>query len=263
MLHAVVIGIDHYKDSKIGSLRHAVDDAEEVAKRLQQGIHPDDRKVTLLVNAQATAQAIRAVIGEAVPSVAKTPQDKILLYFAGHGTPELGNRVDVASRYLVAHDTQYDHIFSTAIDVEDEVRTWFHRISEPQWMLLFIDACFSGAAGGRTFTGPRLREARDKNRNGPPRPIELDQLDLGAGRAILTACTENQVARESGELGHGIFTAGLLEVLSSRSKERAIDVSLLYFRIGEWVKAHSRGRQVPILTGRIEGTRMPLLPAGR
>jgi uncharacterized caspase-like protein len=256
VLYAVVIGIDEYEDNRIRNLDHARDDAEKFASRILQNIHPSDRKVVVLLDSAATREAIRIAIGEVLPRATREG-DVVIVFFAGHGSPETSGALDETSRYLIAYDTNYESIYATGIDLEEDVTRWFKRVSAPKLMLFFIDACFSGRAGGRTFEGPRLKEIRAKNRSGA---VRLNELKLGTGRAILAACDDDQVARETSKLGHGVFTHELLQALSVESADRTISVTELYDRVRERVSSRTAGRQQPVLSGRIVGARMPALP---
>jgi len=256
MLHAVVIGINSYRDPRIPNLEYARDDAEAIARLIESAIHPEDRRVTVLLDSEANAVAIRRAIGEALPRTATARDDIVLLYFAGHGSPEADAYPIGTSRYLVVHDTAYDSIFATAIDMEIELVNWFERIQEPQLITLFVDACFSGRAGGRTFEGPALKRARAPLRLSP---VRLKELELGKGRAMLSACDDDEIAEEMHDLGHGVFTHSLLKVLSNRSANRSISLASLYDQVRQQVRTRTAGRQNPVLNGRVAGARLPLL----
>ena len=91
-----------------------------------------------------------------------------------------------------AHDTDYTNIYSTAVDMKRDLDRWFNRLREPKLILMFLDACFSGRAGGRTFEGPRSKDRRSTFRSLDP--ICLRGLDFGEGRLIIAACDDNQVS---------------------------------------------------------------------
>jgi uncharacterized caspase-like protein len=260
MLYAAVIGIDKYKDKRIATLRHACNDAETLADRIEKTIHPAELRVFRLLNSKATVQAIRQLLGDDIPRLAKSRGDCVLLYFAGHGSPETPGSADEMSRYLVAYDTRYDQIFASGIDVERELIRWFQRIVGPEPVIFFVDACFSGRAGGRTFEGPQLKRARASGLRAAPALLSLANLDLGEGRAVITACDDNEVARESNEFGHGLFTYALLHTLTQPpSAEATIAVTTLYQQVAERVASLTKNDQHPILHGRLRGTRLPLL----
>ena len=66
-------------------------------------------------------------------------------------------------------------------------------------MVVFLDACYSGAAGGRTFASKQTRAVNVDD-------MFLDRLTRSKGRAIVTASRPSEVSIELAELGHGIFT---------------------------------------------------------
>ena len=104
MLHAVVVGIDRYSDPDIRKLGYARADAEAVAELIER-IHPAERDIRLLLDEAATKRNIMVEIGDRLPRVTG-PDDVIMLYFAGHGSPETTMGPDDAARYLVVHDTE-------------------------------------------------------------------------------------------------------------------------------------------------------------
>ncbi len=226
MLHAVLIGINKYKDPNIRDLSFARNDAEVFGKLLEERIHPSERKIRFFLDQEATKRKIMTSIGEDLPrSVGK--DDVVLLYFSGHGSPETDGSPDEVSRYLITHDTEYENIYATGIDMERELPRWFERINEPKLILMFIDSCFSGRAGGRTFEGPSLKEKRSVYRD--TYPIKMSQLELGEGRLMIAACDDDQVARETGELQHGVFTYYLLQRLQQRARdEKTVSLNTLY-----------------------------------
>src|SRR2546429_5025854 len=110
MLYLVAVGINQYKDGAIAPLQYARNDAEVFGAMFEHGIHPTERSITYLLDSDATQENIRDVIGERLARNAVTPADIVVLYFAGHGSPETEGGPDNASRYLIAHDTHYDKI---------------------------------------------------------------------------------------------------------------------------------------------------------
>jgi uncharacterized caspase-like protein len=257
MLHAILVGINKYKDPNIRDLSFARNDAEVFGKLLEERIHPSERKIRLLLDQDATKRKIMTSIGEDLPrSVGK--DDVVLLYFSGHGSPETDGSPDEISRYLITHDTEYENIYATGIDMERELPRWFERINESKLILMFVDSCFSGRAGGRTFEGPNLNAKRSSFRD--VSPVKLSELDLGEGRLMIAACDDDQVAREMGELKHGVFTYYLLQKLQQPvSSEKTISLNGLYDDVAESVKKHTNGRQIPIINGRSRVARFPLL----
>ena len=257
MLRAVIVGINCYKDESITDLRWARRDAEELAAAINTRIESAERYVRLLVDEEATKTAILKAIGEELPRL-ESPKDLILLYFAGHGTPELAGSPDTSSRYLVAHDTEYDSVFATGIDMENDLKRLLERLHKAGVVVIILDACFSGLAGGRTFRGPKLQQTIQENRS---QLITLKDLSLGEGRVIIAACKDNQVAREKNELKHGLFTHHLMEIIGQPEGGATVTLALLYDQILHRVEEASLGRQTPVLKGELAGARLPRLPA--
>lgn len=256
MLHAVVVGIDRYRDYRISNLRYARLDAEAVAGLIER-IHPGERRVRLLLDEEATKRSLMVTIGEDLPRSIRHG-DVVLLYFAGHGTPETNNGPDKASRYLVVHDSEYDNVYATCIDMERDLQRWFERIEKAALVLLLVDACFSGRAGGRTFEGPNLRRQRMSLRQ--EKPVTLRDLDLGEGRVMIAACDDTQVAREDAALGHGIFTYYFLHRrLEGKDNPRTIGLHALYEQLAASVREHTSGAQIPVINGRSAMARLPYL----
>src|SRR5262249_15806129 len=158
------IGINRYRDARIQPLALARRDAEEMERALRASVHPSELEVQLLCDEKATGLNIDIAIGEHLARRV-TVDDIVLLYFAGHGSPESVDLVDAVARFLIAHDTNYEYIWSSGIDMERRLSGWFARLTQPRLVLLVVDACFSGGAGGRTFEGPKLRKARAETRS--------------------------------------------------------------------------------------------------
>lgn len=257
MLRAVIVGINDYRDARIHNLAWATNDAEELAALIDTGLDEAQRRVTVLVDEHATRSAILTAIGDTLPREERE-DDLILLYFACHGSPEHATSPHQAERYLIAHDTDFENIFATAIDMNREVRICLERLTKSKIVIVFLDTCFSGAAGGRTFRGPRLAH-EFKVRAGPAR-IDLSQLQLGEGRVIIAACKDTQTAKERDSLQHGVFTYHLLNLLRTESLDGTISVSRLYQRLVRSVGMETSGTQIPVLNGQLLDTRLPVFP---
>ncbi|MBX5449148.1 MAG: caspase family protein [Thermogemmatispora sp.] len=263
-LHGVLVGINRYQDERIDTLQYAATDAKRFYGQLVSSLAAEDVSLQLLTDEQATRKAILMAIGELLPRQAG-PEDVVLLYFAGHGSPETGEAPDRVSRYLIAHDTEYEAIFATGLDLERDLIRLVQRILA-RLVVVILDTCFSGRAGGRAFEGPVLHNRRTGFRRlVRPKP-RLRDLPLGEGRIILAACDDDEVAHEDGRLRQGVFTYFLQRALSNAeedpsdtSSEATISLSRLYERVAESVVAFTRGLQHPVLNGRLSLARLPLL----
>ncbi|MGH7354812.1 MAG: caspase family protein [Candidatus Rokuibacteriota bacterium] len=123
--------------------------------------------------------------------------DTVLIFFAGHGAPEVDTRGmerDGLAKYLIPADADPDDLDSSALPM-DELQTIFSRI-EAERVVAFLDACYSGGAGGRTFTSK-------KTRAGSVDDLFLERLTRSRGRAIVTASRTNEVSLELPDLAVG------------------------------------------------------------
>jgi uncharacterized caspase-like protein len=250
-LHGAFVGINSYEDRRIAPLNFARADAERLHTAFESGLSKSETNLSVLVDKQATKQNIFELIGERIPR-RTTSKDVVLLYFAGHGTPETDGSIDRVSRYIVTHDTKYDYIFASGIDMEVELNRLIRRISAGV-IVVMLDTCFSGQAGGRTFEGPILAKHRAKSRAA----VKLSNLDLGEGRIILSASDSNEVAREDVTLGHGVFTFFILQTLTDYSSN-SITITTLYESVAKRVSEFTRGRQHPIINGRSNMAQLPV-----
>lgn len=252
-LHGVFVGINQYQDRNISSLKYARVDAQNFYKKVLGSLSASDINLQLLIDKQGTKQKILKVIGESLPRVV-SKDDLVLLYFAGHGSPETSGYVDTVSRYLITYDTEYASIFATAIDLERDLTRLIERIPG-NLIVVLLDTCFSGRAGGRTFEGPLLRQSKSGWREG----IKLSDINLGEGRVILAACKDTEVAYEDPSLGQGIFTYYLLKTLTDPDvAEPWISLNTLYEKVSQSVHFFTQGRQNPVLNGRLSLARLPI-----
>lgn len=252
MLHAVVIGVDAPRDPKIRPLEWACADAEGMAAVLSERADRE-RQITLLVGDRATKERVSRVVTEELPRRVK-PDDAVLLYFAGHGSPELDGHGSEPSIHIVLHDTEHARLQATSIDVLSELGAWTRRL-HARVVAIVLDASFNGMKGGRTFEGPGLWSG--------PRTRTLDRISpsraaVGGHFALLTACSEKEVAREDGVYRHGVLTHHLIAALRGPDLEgKTVTLSMLHRAICEPVQESTNGAQHPAVHG--GGIHAPLL----
>ena len=188
--------------------------------------------------------------------------DLVMIYFAGHGASEVDQRGierDGLSKYLVPVDADPDDLYSTALPM-DEMQNVLARI-EAERVTVFLDACYSGAAGGRTFASTKTRAVNVDD-------IFLDRLTRSKGRAIVTASRPSELSIELAELGHGIFTYYLVRGLqgyADLNRDGIVSLQELYEYLAQEVSRKSRpvgGNQHPMLKGEMEGV-LPLTRTGK
>jgi hypothetical protein len=201
----LAVSVNLYSNADF-NLRYAVADARDFAAEVRgqlERLNAFDRvEVTTLFDRDATkARVLRAL---AQLAAVAQPEDRVVVYFAGHGTAH-DNRF-----YLLPHDIGYagrrdelDEAGLRAIverGVSDrELEDAFEKI-DGAGFLFVIDVCNSGQA----------LEAEEKRR-GPMNSKGLAQLAYEKGMYVLTAAQSFQAAQEARQLGHGLLTYALVE----------------------------------------------------
>jgi uncharacterized caspase-like protein len=261
---AVVIGVGAYESPAIPRLRYTVPDAEAIYQTLigPAGFKKDN--VLLLTDRsdkKPTLRNIKWALGTFLARSARK-DDTVVIFFAGHGAPEIdprGVERDGLAKYLIPSDADVEDLYSTALPM-DELQTIFSRI-ESERVVAFLDACYSGATGGRTFSSK-------KTRAGSVDDLFLDRLTRSKGRAIVTASRTNEVSIELPELGHGIFTYYLVNGLKGAAdlnRDGIVSLQELYEYVEQQVTSKSRnvgGNQHPVMKGEMEGV-LPLVKVRR
>jgi hypothetical protein len=257
---AVVVGIGRYEHPQIPRLRYAVPDAEAIARILTgpAGFKPEH--VLLLTDTSERKPTYRNLKWALGTFLARSAQkdDTVLIFFAGHGAPEVDQRGlerDGLAKYLIPSDADPEDLYATALPM-DELQTIFGRL-EAERVVVLLDTCYSGAAGGRTFASLRTRA-------GSVDDLFLERLARTKGRAIITASRPNEVSLEVGEYGHGLFTYFLLQGLGGAAdlnRDGIVSLQELYEYVEQEVTRTSRalgGNQHPVLKGELEGV-LPLV----
>ena len=262
---AVVIGVDRYESRQIPTLRYSVRDAEALHQFLiGPGGFKKDNVVLLTDRAERkpTLRNIKWALGTFLTRSAKK-DDTVLVFFAGHGVPEIdprGVEKDGLAKYLAPADVDPDDLYSTGLPM-DELQTIFQRI-EAERMVVLLDACYSGTAGGRTFTS-----MKSKTRAAHVDDLFLERLARSKGRAIITASRPNELSLEVPELGHGLFTFYLLQGLHGAgdlNRDGIVSLQELYEYVEQQVTRKSRalgGNQHPMMKSELEGV-LPLVKVG-
>jgi uncharacterized caspase-like protein/Tfp pilus assembly protein PilF len=201
---ALVIGISNYKDPTI-NLKYSAKDARDFRDFLVNNAHFAPDHVRLLTDEKATKKNIEECYGDKwLPHVA-APEDLVVLYFSGHGSPSQSDTVE-GINYLVAYDTDKDSLYATGIKIQDFTNQLKKRVHTDR-MVLVMDACHSGAAEATGAKGL----FRAKN-------VSVDEIVQGSGQFVICSSQPNQVSWESKKYANGVFTHYLIEGLKEKDK---------------------------------------------
>jgi hypothetical protein len=252
--YAVVVGIAHYADSAGGvtSLQFADRDAQEFRDFLLSpdgGSFPKDN-VRILLNEDATAQNVRSALFTFLTKA--QPQDEVVLYVAGHGTPDPN---DPRNLYLLTYDTKLDDMGGTAFPMW-QLQDVFTRVLKAKRVVTFADTCHSYGFSG---------ERRGKKSNNLVNQYVAKAAN-DSDRAVITASDISQLSYESDKWGggHGVFTFFLLKGLRGEAdlnKDGTVTAGELFAYIHDNVDKATSGNQSPMaLPGLAE--RLPLSGVG-
>jgi len=214
--YALVIGIDNYKNV---SLDYAVKDAESVATLLYEKFNFPLINIKTLLNEEATLSNIKNSLAE-ISSSAKE-NDRVLIYFAGHGvTDDLPDGGEMG--YLLPIDGKKDNLFSTSIPMDDLKR--ISSMSQSKHMLFLIDACY----GGLAVTGARGLSSSTPN--------YIDKITKDKSRQIITAGGKGEQVIEKSEWGHSAFTINLIRALEDGKADLNDDGYITADELGLFLK---------------------------
>jgi tetratricopeptide (TPR) repeat protein len=185
--YALVVGISKYAHlPQSAQLQFPDLDAESVYTVLispEGGQFPAEN-VHKLIDSQATLENIRHELEGWLPSVTR-PDDRVLVYFAGHGFVANG------TAYIAAYDIDLNNIAATAYPMESLGKDMGARING-KWKVLITDSCHSGA----------ITPEADRS------TVNRTLLDLDKSLFSITASRDREQSFESDKWGggHGIFT---------------------------------------------------------
>ena len=225
---AVVVGVSQYpKLAASQQLRFTERDAESIYTIL---ISPEGgafkaENVHVLTGAKATLAGLRHEIDEWLPSVAQ-PQDRVLIYFAGHGF------VNEGQGYLAPYDIDPAKIKSTAYPMRELGEVVANKI-HARWKILLTDACHSGAIS-------------------PEESQNLNNTLAGLSTSLfsLTASRDRERSFEDPTLdgGHGVFTYYVVQGMEGRadtSHDGVVTADELAEYVHTQVREYTKGEQNP------------------
>lgn len=226
---ALVIGIASYQNlPEKHQLRYPERDAEAMYSILisPEGGNFRAENVRKLIGQRATLENLKRELEEWLPSVANE-DDRVLLYFAGHGFVVDG------LAYLAPYDFDVQNIAGSAYPIADLGHTFGARI-KAKWKVLLTDSCHSGAI----------------TPDSDVQAINRSLLDLSTSLFSLTASRDRERSFESEEWGggHGIFTYYVVRGMEGSADENR-DGSVTADELAEYVRTNVReatkGAQTP------------------
>jgi hypothetical protein len=223
------VGISDYRGDSI-DLRYAARDAECFATALRVAgkrlFGPENTQVQLLCTSasEPSARPTRVNLLSAIERVARSasPDDVVVLYFAGHGVTHGGQDGDFYFLTGEAHTGNLADPGLRAISAlsSNELTGHVNRIPALKQVMVF-DTCAAG----------RFIEKLAEKRNVSSTQIRaLDRLKDRTGMYVLAGCAADRVSYEASRYGQGLLTYSLLLGIRGAAlrEQQFVDVSTLF-----------------------------------
>jgi hypothetical protein len=195
---ALVVGISDYRDAEIPDLRFGRADAEAVHAFLARSRGPSAPGwgSTLLTDGAAARESF-ATAFDRIRREPLRPEDSVLVYFSGYGIADAARASGPA---LAFHDSKRSDLERTTVPLAELAAAL--RDLPAGSVFLILDASFSRAREGKSLGGDPGKA--------PPAGADLRKV-LGVRPAAVAAGGADGPAHEVEALGHGLFTACLLD----------------------------------------------------
>lgn len=224
--YALVIGINEYPSAPLGYARQ---DGEAMAAILRDRFAFPAQNITTLFDGDATRDRILSTF-LAYADGRLSPDDRLVVFFAGHGCTRSGRRGEIG--YLVPVDGD-PNVLSTLVRWDDLTRNADLVAAKHIWFLM--DACYGGLAITRSLSPGSARFVRDM----------LQRYS----RQVLTAGKADEVVADVGgpRPGHSVFTGHLLDALEGRaaSQEGVVSANAVMAYVYDRVSKDAHSRQSP------------------
>ena len=264
--HVLLIGVDSYPH--VRPLRGAVNDVEAIRRVLTTDLQVPARSIRLLVNEQATKQAVLEAFADLAQR--SRPGDAVFIYYSGHG-------------WLVADQDgdestfNEDERFDEALVPYDAVPWPKERAYEPNPTLLtddelaralgpmpgrrvavIFDSCHSGN-GLRGLPGTEVGRSLYTDAPIPPSRFRsltprVPSMDMGGQVVFVAAARWRETASDLGEFEgrrHGALTASLLRSISNAGAgwTKVLSWEALFRQAREDLLSQGIASQTPTIVG--------------
>ncbi len=195
--YALLIGIGRgYEGTGFDNLPNAERDVKSIARKLEEMKDTERWKVELILGPDATKQRI----GDELHDLAKLtgPNDRVLIYYAGHGSP---NELSEDFGYIVpagARPPAQDKSHQDWLSFDESFQLFFAG-AKAKHVLVAVDCCF----GGRALRGIAAPTPQPANKHASKR-----------ARVILSSGGKNEQVLDAGVTDHSPFAQVFLDALS-------------------------------------------------
>ncbi|MCS6923590.1 MAG: caspase family protein, partial [Fimbriimonadales bacterium] len=238
--HAILIGINKFKHLPASlNLQYAEADVKAVQEVLTRYYGFEPEHITVLLNEQATREAIIRQFDLLVDKERFGENDQVLIYIATHGkTIKVGQK---ESGYIVPYDAKFSlddaknasEIATTCVLMDDLLNRI--DIAVARSVLILADSCMSGMLIRSIEPSAALRPG-------------IEVLMRKPARQIIAAGQKDQKAFEDPKWGGGAFTSKVVEHLKAWAEAKPgvpLSASELWTAVLDGVTALTEGRQTP------------------
>jgi uncharacterized caspase-like protein len=224
-LWMLLVGVNHYVDLTLPSLRYAAGDCQGIGTSLSAATQAFPHKeLSIYHDFAAELPTVTTVTASLSRIVAEArSQDTVLIYFSGHGVLEPVTQQTV----LCLRDTDCRNLLSTGLQIQSVLQQLQNCAAHDR--LLWLDACHSG---NLSFMGTPSDRAIAIKLNPTAQLVESLRQGASQGRGFyaLLSCDEGQQSWEFPDLGHGVFSYYLMRGLRGEAADERgiIDADGLY-----------------------------------
>lgn len=233
--HIISIGVSNYQYNNIGSLNWAAEDAKMIGEGFQNNITNTTCDCKILANSEATLSEIYAYIdSDAVQSASSS--DTFIFFFSGHGGIDEDN-----NSCLLTYDANARNLKMSSISVsklEETLKQLKHGTK-----IILLDACHSGVSGSKSVILQRGKSFGSETKS-------FNDIHMGNGEVIFTACKKKEEAWELANLKHGAFTYALMQELLSEKQNEKVALSSI---------VHPVQQRIENILGKLGRTQTPTL----
>ncbi|MCS6923577.1 MAG: caspase family protein [Fimbriimonadales bacterium] len=246
-LHAIVVGVNKYRFLPATNwLQYAVKDAEVFRQLLieQFGFPPEN--ITLLLDEQATRQAIIDAIRNLARSGRVGKNDLVVLFFSMHGVivpvegEDLGFLIPYDAQTALGNPLNLDSLRASCVALDKAFWSDLEKCPAKH-IIVLTDACHSGAIARSPVVSS----------------LELEVLAKTRAIQVIASSTAKQQSFERPSLGHGVFTYALLETLREWADKHAglpLRTTDLFSRVrSRVIELMGDDKQLPVFQNRVAG----------
>ncbi|HEY3158613.1 MAG TPA: caspase family protein [Vicinamibacterales bacterium] len=229
--YALLMGVSNYR--RMDPLPRVKDDLD----RLTNVLRALGFTVVRVENEKLTPANVRSPQAY-FENISITPDDRLLVFFAGHGfrRTEAGK----PRGYLALIDARNGEASSDTTIAMEEFVAWTQRVPAKH-LLVLLESCFSGlAVGGRDV---QMMGGGAAATGSTPDPVALYQLSKDPGRYLLMAGDENQRVPMGEKWGGGLFANAIIQGLQGRAdvdKDGFVTARELYPWVRTYVSAEAQ-----------------------